>query len=170
MGLARADRPRDDDVLAAVKVAAAGKLGDLGRLDTLEGAPVELVERLGLREAGFTEETGNGALAPPLDLDVEQMDEEVLVAPAAVRRLADERRILTPQGGEAQLPAGLLDERVRGGLRYERPPAAGGRSRRLVPPRRRSPPAKRARGYAPAAWSRPPSARAGPSAASPAPS
>ena len=90
MGLARADRSGDHDVLAALQVVAGGQLSELRPLDPTQRVPVELVHGLEVGEARAAQEPGDGAVAADQDLGFEQLEQELLVVPAVVRRLADE--------------------------------------------------------------------------------
>ena len=85
--LAGADRPGDDDVLGALDVRAGRELGELRPLDAPQGLPVELLEGLEVREPSLAQQARYRAVAAGQHLDLEQLQQELLVIPAVVRRL-----------------------------------------------------------------------------------
>ncbi len=108
--LAGADRPGDDDVLGALDVLTGRELGELRPRDALQGIPVELLEGLEVRESRLAQQTRYGAVAAGEHLGLEQLQQELLVVPAVVRRLAHELGVVAAHRGHLQLPAVRLDD------------------------------------------------------------
>ena len=119
MRLAGADRPGDHDVLGALDVRAGRELGELRALDAPQGLPVELLERLEVREPSLAQQA---RYRPPADagiprravaagqhLGLEQQQQELLVVPPVVRRLAHEVGVEASHRGQLQLPAVRLE-------------------------------------------------------------
>ena len=108
--LAGADRPGDHDVLGALDILAGRELGELRARDALQGIPVELLEGLEVREPRLAQQTRYGAVAAGEHLALEQLQQELLVVPAVVGRLAYELGVVAAHRGHLQLPAVRLDD------------------------------------------------------------
>ena len=107
--LAGADRPGDHDVLGALDVRAGRELGELRALDAPQGLPVELLEGLDVGEPSLAQQARHCAVAAGQHLDLEQLQQELLVVPAVLRRLAHELGVEASHRGQLQLPAVRLE-------------------------------------------------------------
>ena len=90
MGLAGADRSREEDVFTASDPIAASQVRALWRMNSLGGAEVELIERFHLGEAGGMQPLLDGGLGTRADLDGEHLVQVVLVRPVLLPCLAGE--------------------------------------------------------------------------------
>ena len=102
--------PGDDDIRGALDVLTGRELGELRPRDAVQGIPVELLEGLEVREPRLAQQTRYGAVAAGEHLALEQLQQELLVVPAVVRRLAHELRVVAAHRGHLQLPAVRLDD------------------------------------------------------------
>ena len=124
MRLAGADRSGDDDVLGALQVLAGCELGELRPLDALQRLPVELLEGLGVGESRLAQQARHRAVAAGQHLGLEQLQQELLVVPAVVRRLAHELGVVAPDRGQLQLPAVRLEHGRARRVAHSTPPGS----------------------------------------------
>ena len=119
--LAGADRPGDDNVLGALDVLAGGELRPF---DAPQRLPVELIEGLEVGEARLAQQARYRAVAAGQHLDLEQLQQELLVIPAVVRRLAHELGVVAADRGQLQLPAVRLEHGRARRLAHSAPPGS----------------------------------------------
>jgi hypothetical protein len=86
-----ADGAGEQHVFRALDPAAARELGDLRGVNTVGGGEVELVERLGLREARVAQAMLHGVVASRLQLDGEHLVQVVFERPLLLACLTAER-------------------------------------------------------------------------------
>ena len=80
-----------------------------GPLDPAQRVPVELVHGLEVGEARAAKQAGHGAVAADQHLGFKQLQQELLVVPAVVRRLADQLGVLAMHGRQLELATVCLE-------------------------------------------------------------
>ena len=116
--------PGDHDVLGALDVRAGRELGELRALDAPQGLPVELLEGLDVGEPSLAQQARHCAVAAGQHLDLEQLQQELLVVPPVLRRLAHELGVEAAHRGQLQLPAVRLEHGRARRLAHSAPPGS----------------------------------------------
>ena len=95
-----------------------------GRSTPPQGLPVELLERLEVREPRLAQQARYRAVAAGQHLDLEQLQQELLVVPAVLRRLAHELGVEAADRGQLEFAAVRLEHGRACRLAHSAPPGS----------------------------------------------
>src|SRR5882724_4871800 len=126
VGLAGADRPREDEVLGVGDPAAA--VGDLCGVHALGGVEVEGVERLELGEARLAQALAHGRLGAGGDFDGEDLVQVLLVRPVLLAGLAGEALVGAEQARHLERARLALDDLGDDDAAHREPPRSASKS------------------------------------------